>query len=234
LALVADDVKLFGWSIVTGAYDDPILDRIVKETLTQLAPEAQVLRHPDDEPWEFADLHYAMPVHVPPLFKLPAAVQRLRASMSMTQEFERNPPSRGPRRIYLSRQDAGTRRVVNEAELRVVLSHLGFETVVLTGRSLSEQAGLFSGAEVIIGAKGAALANLIFCQAPASVMVLSPADFPDPFFWDIAGQLNLRYGELFCPVTTTLPGGRNDFVVDPVAVMQMIGAVLGVAKTGDG
>jgi capsular polysaccharide biosynthesis protein len=227
LAFVGDDVARFGWSIVTGVYDDPVLSRIVNETLMLLAPDAPVLQQPDHEPWLFTDLQYVMPVHVPPLFKLPASIQLLRESLTKTQQLARDPVSSGPKRIYLSRQDTESRRIVNEAELKLILSHVGFEPILLAGRSLSEQADLFGKAEAIIGIKGAALTNSLFCRAPCSVMVLSPGDFPDPFFWDIAGQLELRYGELFCPVTTSLAGGRNDFVVDPIAVLRMIDAVLG-------
>ncbi len=105
-------------------------------------------------------------------------------------------PSR-PRRIYPSRRDAGVRVLVNEAELSVLLSYFGFETVCLESLSPHERARLFSEAEAIVGIKRAALANLVFCRPPCSVMVLSPDDFPDPLFWDIPGQLGLRYAELF-------------------------------------
>jgi capsular polysaccharide biosynthesis protein len=234
LALFADDVRSFGWTIVTGVYDDPAMDRIVKETLLLLAPEAPVLRQPDGEAWQFADLRYAMPVHVPPQFKLPAAIRQLRELVFQSQDAPQQAVPSRPRRIYLSRQDVGVRRIANEADLGPLLSALGFETVYLNGRSLSDQALLFRNAEAIIGVKGAALANIIFCKPPCSVMVLSPADFPDPFFWDIAGQSDLRYAELFGDITTSRPPGLNDFVVNPVALARMLGAVLGSGTPGHG
>ncbi len=185
LAVVAEDVKRFGWTIVIGVYDNPPMERIVKETLALLAPEAPVLRQPDDEAWQFADLHYAMPVHVPPQFKLPAAIQRLWELVFQSQGFLQQAASSSlpPRRIYLSRRDAGVRRIANETDLEPSLSRFGFETVYLNGRSLSDQAFLFREAEAVVGIKGAALANILFCRPSCSVMVLSPADFPDPFFW---------------------------------------------------
>jgi capsular polysaccharide biosynthesis protein len=226
LAIFGDDVRSFGWTIVTGVYDDPMMDRIVRETLTLLTPGAPVLQQPDNEAWQFADLHYAMPVHVPPQFKLPAAIRRLRELVFEAQDISRDTPLTRPTRFYLSRHDTGARRVVNEADLGPVLSRFGFETMYLKGSSLSDQALLFRNAEAILGVKGAALANVMFCKPSCSVMILSPADFPDPFFWDIAGQLELRYAELFGDVTTCRQSGLNDFVVDPVALARMIGAVL--------
>jgi capsular polysaccharide biosynthesis protein len=121
------------------------------------------------------------------------------------------------------------RTVVNEDELEALLACFGFETIDLHGRSLFEQARLFSETEAVVGVKGAALTNIVFCPAHCSVMVLSPSDFPDPFFWDIAGQLNLNYAELFGPTTTNRSPGRNDFVVDLVAVARMLGVVFGCA-----
>ena len=225
LAIMRDDISRYGWTIVIGAHDDPMMVRIVQETISLLVPDAPVLRQPDDEPWRFADLRYVTPVHTPPLFKLPAGILRLRELVMGPRDVADDRVAR-PRRLYLSRQDAGTRSLVNEAELAPLLSGMGFETISPSSLSLSEQAQLFNGAEVIMGIKGAALTNIMFCQPSCSVMVLSPEDFPDPFFWDIAGQLGVRYAELFGPVTTSLLAGRNDFVIDPIAVARMLGAVL--------
>ncbi len=234
LSLLGDDVRRFGLTIVTGVYDDPAMHRIVSETLELLAPGIPILQQPDHEVWQFTNLHYAMPVHVPPLFKLPAAIQRLRTLVLKASNCQRHSTSPRRRRIYISRPAAATRCVVNESDLTYLLSHLGFETLQLSGWSLSEQALLFSEADVIVGVKGAALANIVFCRPSCSVIVLSPADFPDPFFWDIAGQLELRYGELFCSATTYLPPGRNDFIVDPIAVARMLGAVMMPAALSGG
>lgn len=226
LAMFADDVRRFGWTIVTGVYDDPAMDRIVKETLALLTPGAPVLVQPDHEVWQFADLRYAMPVHVPPQFKLPAAIRRLREMILKSQDFARDTTSLRGRRVYLSRQDTGARRIANEVDLVSILSQFGFETIYLNGRSLSDQALLFRHAEAILGVKGAALANIMFCEPSCPVMVLSPADFPDPFFWDIAAQLGLRFAELFGQVTTCSSPGLNDFIVDPAALVRMLDVVL--------
>jgi len=229
LAVMGDDVRRYGWSIVIGANEHPVMRRIVSETIDWLVPGTPVLEHPDGEAWQFADLRYVMPLHIPPQFKLPAAIQRLRSLILERPEVPPGTVRSQSRRVYLSRRDTGVRTVVNEGELEALLACFGFETVFLHGLSLSEQARLFSEAEAVVGIKGAALANIVFCPAHCSVMVLSPSDFPDPFFWDIAGQLSLNYAELFGPVTTNRSPGRNDFVVDLVAVARMLGAVLGCA-----
>ena len=229
LAVMGDDVRRHGWSIVIGANENPVMRRIVRETLDWLVPGTPVLEHPDDEAWQFAELRYVMPLHVPPQFKLPAAIQRLRYLILERPEVPPSTIRSQSRRVYLSRRDIGVRTVVNEEELEALLACFGFETIYLHGLSLFEQARLFSETEAIVGVKGAALANIVFCPAHCSVMVLSPSDFPDPFFWDIAGQLSLNYGELFGPTTTNRSPGRNDFLVDLIAIARMLGAVLGSA-----
>jgi capsular polysaccharide biosynthesis protein len=179
------------------------------------------------EVWQFSDLRYVLPVHIPPAFKLPAAIQRLRTLIleAMAAPTESAPSS--PRRMYLSRRDAGVRGVVDEGELVELLARFGFNTTCPSGVPPLQQARLFSEADAIIGAKGAALANIVFCQPRWPVMVLSPDDFPDPFYLDIAGQPGLRYGEVSDSVTTSRPSGLNDFLIDTVAVARMLGAVLG-------
>lgn len=69
-----------------------------------------------------------------------------------------------PERIYVSRRDAAVRRIANEDAVVPVLEAFGFRTVVMTGKSLSEQAGLFRNAKVVVGHHGAGLANLAFCR----------------------------------------------------------------------
>jgi capsular polysaccharide biosynthesis protein len=78
-----------------------------------------------------------------------------------------------------------------------VCRQLGFEVVWPEQYSLREQAALFRSADCVIGVKGAALANIVFCSSATRLFVLSPADWPDPIFWDLAGQRGIAYGEMF-------------------------------------
>jgi hypothetical protein len=61
---------------------------------------------------------------------------------------------------------------------------------------------LFQSAACVIGVKGAALTNIVFCSSAARVFVLSPSDWPDPFYWDLAGHLGMEYGEMFGPLVS--------------------------------
>lgn len=65
-----------------------------------------------------------------------------------------------------------------------------------------------------MGVKGAALTNTIFMSPGAMAIILSPADFPDPFYWDICSQVNVEYVELFGSASTQRDPGRADFTID--------------------
>jgi hypothetical protein len=208
-------------AIVIGVNDDPAMERVVRETIEKLAPQAQVLIHPDNETWEFAVLWYFAPLHEPPLFKLPMALRALRANL-LPPTASRQPT----RRLFVSR-GGRTRLLLNENELLGLCVKHGFELVYPDRLSLTEQAALFQEAQIVVGVKGAALANAIFMRPEAAQIVLSPADFPDPFFWDICGQLNVSYLEVFGAITSARRAGANDFRVSPEKLrtaLSLVGA----------
>lgn len=211
LLALADRLDLpAGWQIVTGRHHG-LMQAIVRETLELLAPGVDVVDHPDDEVWRFAELHYVSPVHIPPLFKLPAAIAALRERVLRSRASSRRPY----RTLYVERGSVVPRRLVNEAEVIRLCGTLGIEVVSPEGLSLSDQAALFRDAALVVGVKGAALTNALFCAPGAHVVALSPGDFPDPFFWDLVGQSGSFYSEIFGPVRSRdLPPALNPFTVD--------------------
>lgn len=79
----------------------------------------------------------------------------------------------GPKKVYLSRSDTVLRPVRNEAELQVQLQDLGFVTVNAGKHSVSEQAAIVNGADVVVGPHGANLTNLLFCNEAANALELA-------------------------------------------------------------
>lgn len=79
------------------------------------------------------------------------------------------------KRVYIRRGEAGPLRIVNEAELEERLRSLGFEVVELEGMTQQARVDLFSGAELVVGAHGEDLTNIVFCAAGARVVeIYSP------------------------------------------------------------
>jgi glycosyltransferase involved in cell wall biosynthesis len=70
-----------------------------------------------------------------------------------------------PRRIYITRDDGvAARTLENEAAVRARLVAHGFRPVAVSGLSPPQTVALFSGAEMIAGAHGAGLMNLVFAD----------------------------------------------------------------------
>jgi len=90
-----------------------------------------------------------------------------------------------PRFIYLSREDAATRRILNEPDVESLLRAYGFESLRTENMSVPEQVEVFSSAEIIAGPHGAGLTNAIFADAPHIIEFL-PADL-----WDLGYYVGL-------------------------------------------
>lgn len=122
---------------------------------------------PADAVLECRELHAASLVTAGDIIA-PMAIQHLR------REFARRltPAAGAPRRIYVSRQGAPTRRLANEAELLPLLEEHGFIVVHPERMSAAEQLALFQSADFILGVEGAALVNLLIAPAHAKVGVI--------------------------------------------------------------
>lgn len=99
-----------------------------------------------------------------------------------------------PYKKILIVRNGNWRNVKGQDILASKLGKLGFHVVSPEQHSLQEQISIFRGAQVIVGASGAAWANLIFCQEKTSVLSLC-SDLMAP--WDmhkrIATNLGLSY-----------------------------------------
>lgn len=192
---------------------------IMMETISAILPTAVIHEHPDSEAWICKELAYITPLHVPPLFKLPAALDCLRRDLLRGVSQERQ---RWPRFIYILRP-GNSRKLVNENEILGLCAEHGFQVVSPENLSMLDQAALFGEADAVIGVKGAAMANILFCKPNTPVMLMSPGSFIDPFFWDIASTRHLAYSEVFgAIVTDRAKAGHNDFRVEATAVKKMI------------
>ncbi len=98
-----------GWQIVTGAFDNPAMRRVVHDTISILAPGIPIVEHADHDTWKFAALHFFQPLSRPGLFKLPQGLAVLRAML-----VPRDAPRSNTRRLHISRGAHSKRRVIND------------------------------------------------------------------------------------------------------------------------
>lgn len=123
--------------------------------------------------------------------------QALQAVRDAFRHLMASPAGATGKHIYV-RRNAGLRKLVNDLEISDLLSSAGFTVIAPEELSFSDQVRLFSQAELVIGATGAALANLIFCPPDARVHVLMSQHEEMPYwYWqriaDCVG-VNLSYG----------------------------------------
>jgi tetratricopeptide (TPR) repeat protein len=97
------------------------------------------------------------------------------------------------KRLYISRQSASSRRLINELEVEAVLAQFGFQTVVLESLAVSEQAALLAEAEVVISLHGSGLTNIVFCQPGTKIIELFSPNFVYPCYWVISNLVGLEY-----------------------------------------
>jgi len=77
-------------------------------------------------------------------------------------------------KIYIRREDASYRKILNEADLISKLRKHEFEIINPQHFEILEQMKIFSNAEVIISPHGSNISNLIFCQKGSKIIEISP------------------------------------------------------------
>lgn len=126
------------------------------------------------------------------------------------------------RRIYVSREQAGKRRLQNEVEVRALLKQMDFETVRLERMSIADQVSCFQQASLVVGAHGAGLTNILFAN-DCRLIELQACDRVKPHYLLLAKACCLPY----CPVLGSNADAQEDFSVDP---SQLAEAVRGISQ----
>jgi hypothetical protein len=100
------------------------------------------------------------------------------------------------RRLYLSRDDAKARQVLNEAEVRQVVSSYDLEIIKSIPVDVEEQIRMFSEASLIVTPHGSGLTNLVWCSPGTRVIELFTGSFMSHLYSYISHLLGLRHSYL--------------------------------------
>lgn len=92
------------------------------------------------------------------------------------------------RRLYVSRGEAGVRRLLNEEDILAMLESAGYEVVHPERLSVGEQASLFAEASHVVGVHGAGLTNMVF-MAPGTRVFEIVAPYRRPAFYEHLARL---------------------------------------------
>lgn len=96
------------------------------------------------------------------------------------------------KRIFISRRDAPSRKIINEDEVFELFKAKSFERYDTGKMSVLEQIALFAQAEMVVGEHGAGLTGIMFCKEGTMFIELFQA-LIDSSFWFPAQIFNLNY-----------------------------------------
>jgi len=123
-------------------------------------------------------------------------------------------------RLYVSRKLASRRKVVNEAEITVLLRRHGFSLFHPEEHCFLDQVAIFSRVKWLVGEHGSGLTNLLFMAPGTAVLELhkdrtNELDHPSPLFWYMAAALGIRYYHQSCLTVGREDYFEGDYWVDP-------------------
>lgn len=138
-----------------------------------------------------------------------------------------SPPAGRARRLYVDRT-APRRPVENRAEVLALMEDHGF--LIYDPSEHHDQPADFAAADVIVGAHGAGLANLVFCEPGTRVLELVPTDQLHPYYHTLSWAAGLDHSILPCPSAAERPPGDfspspHSFRVDIQSLRAALGAI---------
>lgn len=130
-------------------------------------------------------------------------------------------------RIFLSRQGAEHRKILNFDEISEVLKEYGFSIVRPEKLSVQEEIYLFSEADIIVGVAGSNIAGILFASDATLVEIL-PVYMPA--YHTLATEMNLRYRCIYDdPENIELKGSNQhrNIVLDPDRLRETLEETIG-------
>lgn len=137
-------------------------------------------------------------------------------------------PCAMPSKIFL-RRNSGVRRLMNSDAIESLLVSRGFTVVEPEKLSFALQVQLFRQAEVIISPTGAALANIIFCEAGVriSILINRQKDAPYWYWQNMACASGAKIQYIFgCSQDVAEHGVHADFSVPLESIEKFVGDIL--------
>jgi hypothetical protein len=105
---------------------------------------------------------------------------------------ENNCFSDAEERVFLSRESAERRNIINIDEVKELLNRYNFDIYRLENLSMSEEIELISQAKILVGACGANLGAVIF-SSDAQVIEVFPHNARSKYYYTFCNELDLDY-----------------------------------------
>ena len=133
----------------------------------------------------------------------------------------------GSKRIWISRQDARLRKIINFHEIETILNNGGFQVVTFENiENFSKHINLINNAEILGGLHGAGLSNMIFLRPGSKVIeVRGENDNRNNAYFSLTSALGLDYYYLLAK-TKNNDFYHSNYYVDPKIFQDLIDRIL--------
>jgi len=119
------------------------------------------------------------------------------------------------KRIYMSRERANKRKILNETEIINILKRYDFEIIYVEELTYEDQVRLCSETSHLISIHGATLANMLFMKSGTSVMEIKNInDYHNNCYYSLASSLNINYYYTFGKAINIEKDNQSDIIVD--------------------
>ncbi len=125
------------------------------------------------------------------------------------------------KKVFISREDATARKMLNEQEVFQYFEKYGFKKYVLGHMSIVEQIALFQGADIIIGSLGSGMTNVIFCNPGVKIFDIFQRRCDCTIFY-MCQTLGLEYH----PIKTMDFIDENDGQYDAIVPLESLEQIL--------
>ncbi len=122
-------------------------------------------------------------------------------------------------RLYVSRELASRRKVINEDEILIILKKYGFTIFHPENHTFLEQVAIFAHVKYLVGTHGSGLTNVLFMRENTSLLELhknktNELDHPSPLFWYMAEALQINYYHQLCETYGKEDYFDGDYLID--------------------
>ena len=154
---------------------------------------------------------------------LPGAIPAGQTAGQTADETSGKMPATGALRLFIAREPGASdgRRIENQAELVSFLAQYGFECIRPEKLTVQQQADLFSRAEIIVAAHGAALANIMFCSRGTRVIEFYSGHMA-PCYWAVSALCGLEYAHVYCGRNRGSGNGRSENMTVPLSDVEVL------------
>ena len=173
-------------------------------------------------PEEFRTFDESRPLQVKKLTVLENDRFRPELLKSVRKAFCIGNPAPSHRRIYISREKAERRKLVNGDKVWSCLEKMGFEKIYMEDLSFSDQILLMQQASVVVAPHGAAITNVIFCQPGTHVVEIADLSFPNPNFYALSSAMGHHYWILDAEGIGDVHPLKKDLYIDPSEVKNTV------------